>query len=411
MATDLDAFLDGSDGPDELDSFLDGDEGTMSESRLKGKRAAEWLADTPYVGAAASAASGALEGATFGFSDEIIGALGAMLGNGYGDTRDMVRQYNTTMGEKRPYTNLAGDLVSSIAVPGGLAKKAIQGVDKGRSAYRASRMAPEDKAFYDFINEPKDYDKLHGLVPDKIPYGSIPGGKPLDHMVDGMLAGAGAGGIRAAGENEDNSEIIGDIMQGGALGSVLGGVGGGVHAGGKAVRDALDGLTPPGEITIFKMISALQDTNPQLARTLTSMYDADPQAAAKIVSRLTGPKIDLPGMGIGAAKMASTAAVPVGRAMENPRVAAPFGSIMGAMSAEKLDSNDLFLDAEPRAGEIKAPTLTEYLAEPNKMLQRAQGTPYGEQLFDAMGEGPESFRARVFVLAQRPEFRRVMGLD
>lgn len=415
---DLDAFLDGSDDQqsDPLDTFLDQKEGTMSEARLRGERAADAVSDS-FLGAPASFLSGAAQGATFGFDDEIIGALSSIPAIFSGDksvydsyiaNRDEVRQYNDRMAEKRPGWNFAGDIVSSVAVPGGLAKKAMQGIGAARKSSNLAKLTPREKEFYDFVMTER---KTRGIDPDD-PEGWTPRSKWHEQFTNAMGVGAAAGGLRAAGENEDNSEIIGDVVQGGALGSLLGGAGNGLKVGGELTQDAISRFSPRSHKLTEALIESLEGVDGPVADTLRSMYYAQPDAVANMVGKLTKSGIDMPMMGVKAARMASDAAVPVGRAMMNPKVAAPFGSAMGALSAERMDSNDLFLDAEPeRRGETKGPTLTDYLADPSQLIQRAHGTQYGNQLMDAAGDGPESFRATVFVLAQRPEFRRAMGLD
>ena len=409
MADSLDAFLDGTDDEaDPLDAFLDGKEGTMSESRLRGERAAEWLADTPYLGAAASAASGALEGATFGFSDEILGGLGAMLGNGYEDTRDMARQFNTTMGERRPFSNMAGDLAGSIVVPGGAAKLGMRGLDAANTARRAKNLRYDERMYA----EAKGWLNNKDGLPDNL-------NTHLDDLGIKMATGAGAGALRAAGENEKNDEILGDIAQGGALGSLLGGAGQALSHGGKKIGELVDKYEPPASKMVDYIFESTDDIKHPLLNALDKMNDHDPKMLERMVGRLFGPRIDIPGFSVKGAELAGKAAEKVGPMLSRPGAVGPTGALLGAASAEKMDSNDLFLDAtkpEPRpAAPQDQPTMgvqmSEYLSNPLALITQASGTQYGPMLEDAMSEGAESLRAKLYVLAQRPEFRRAMGLE
>jgi hypothetical protein len=106
----------------------------------------------PDVSGLESFGRGALQGATFGFSDEIYGAgAGAvdwLRGEGfnYSKNRDEVRAANERAREANPGTYIAGEVGGGLALPFGAAGVAARSGAIGRGLMRATGIAPEAMA-------------------------------------------------------------------------------------------------------------------------------------------------------------------------------------------------------------------------------------------------------------------------
>jgi hypothetical protein len=106
----------------------------------------------PEVSGWESAGRGALQGLTFGFSDELYGAgAGAidwLKGDGfnYAKNRDEVRAANARAQEANPGAYLAGEIGGAVALPFGAAGVAARGGSVGRGLARATGLAPEAAA-------------------------------------------------------------------------------------------------------------------------------------------------------------------------------------------------------------------------------------------------------------------------
>ena len=106
----------------------------------------------PDVSGLESFGRGALQGATFGFSDEIYGAgAGAvdwLRGEGfnYSKNRDEVRAANERAREANPGTYIAGEVGGGLALPFGAAATAARAGSLGRGVMTATGIAPEVRA-------------------------------------------------------------------------------------------------------------------------------------------------------------------------------------------------------------------------------------------------------------------------
>lgn len=104
--------------------------------------------NAPDVSMMESLGRGALQGATFGFSDEIYGAgAGAydkLFGSGdftgtYAKERDAVRAANKTAQEANPGSYFAGELGGGLALPMGTARLGFKGAELAKDATLAAR--------------------------------------------------------------------------------------------------------------------------------------------------------------------------------------------------------------------------------------------------------------------------------
>lgn len=128
-----------------------------------------------------SLASPIAQGVTFGFADEIGGGLSAALaglrGEDMGDTytksRDDYREAASQYEQRHPYVSLGTEIGSGMVLPGGVGK----------------------------------------------------------NLARGLMAGAAAGGLTAAGKNEGNEHVLSDVLAGAGLG-----------AGGAGIAQGLAGL-------------------------------------------------------------------------------------------------------------------------------------------------------------------------
>lgn len=129
------------------------------------------------------------QGATFGFGDEIAGAIAAVIpgGKGYREARDASRANLARIRSEMPEAAFLGEVAGGFAVPGaGTASAARTGATAGSAIAR------------------------------------------------GAAAGAASGALYGAGEADELSDVLGDALAGGLLGSALG-------AGGTAVGRAVSG--------------------------------------------------------------------------------------------------------------------------------------------------------------------------
>jgi hypothetical protein len=151
----------------------------------------------------------ALNGATFGFGDEIAGAASALLsaisggnaGEGYDSGRDFVRGVTEQHRKGNPIASTAASVGGSVLTPGAIVK-------------------------------------------------NITSASPLARMVPSSFAGragaaAGAGGTLGAVQGAGDAETIGDIPQDAALGALTGAATAGtLNVGGTVLRNARDMVAP-----------------------------------------------------------------------------------------------------------------------------------------------------------------------
>lgn len=122
----------------------------VSESEVLSYFQANAPSDQEPVGRLESAGRGALQGVTLGFGDEIYGAAkGAydkVLGSGdysgtYARERDAVRAANDKAQKDNPGTFLVGELAGSVALPFGMAKAGVKGVQAANAGLKARSVA------------------------------------------------------------------------------------------------------------------------------------------------------------------------------------------------------------------------------------------------------------------------------
>lgn len=134
---------------------------------------------------------GALQGATFGFSDEIgAGMIAPFVDGSYSDVRDAVRGDNAAAASAKPLANIAGLVAGGVAVPGiGTARAVTAAPTVGRS------------------------------------------------IVNGALAGAATGGLTGAGMSDGD---LGDRLTAGGYSALIGAVlGGAISGAGSKIVNAL----------------------------------------------------------------------------------------------------------------------------------------------------------------------------
>ena len=207
----------------------------------------------PAPGALESLGRGALQGASFGLSDEITGAIESLLTKKtYEQARDEARAANRAASEAHPYVYGAGELGGSVAtsfIPGvGAAGKAVEGALAGTRAA-----------------------KLAGVA-----------GGAVEGALQGGLAGFGGS------EGSTASDIASDTLKGAGVGGAAGGILGGLTK--KAIdsseaKHAQDtnadifGRAKPKEI---KLAHQVQDANPA---EFKEMLHSDEFEAVKTAAR------------------------------------------------------------------------------------------------------------------------------
>lgn len=157
---------------------------------------------TPSVSRAESLGRGALQGLTFGFSDEIYGGLAGaadfVTGNGfnYEQNRDAAREANRKAQAANPGTYLIGEIGGGVAVPFGVAGAAARAPSLISNAARVTGLAPE-------VTQAASFGQRVGT---------------------GARMGASYGGLYGAGtsEGETIAEVAGDTAKGIAGGAALG---------------------------------------------------------------------------------------------------------------------------------------------------------------------------------------------
>ena len=154
-----------------------------------------------------SGARGALQGATLGFSDEIVGGLaaagGALLGDfnisdNYARARDTIRGGDRRAQAANPGSFLAGEIAGGVALPFGVAKAATKLPQMGQTLARVA-----------------------GLTPEATQAASLG-----QRVGQGATMGAAYGGLYGAGMSEaDNAgDLTLDALIGAGTGLVVGGV-------------------------------------------------------------------------------------------------------------------------------------------------------------------------------------------
>jgi hypothetical protein len=213
----------------------------------------------PPPGVVEAGARGLLQGVSFGFADEIGGALeSAFTTRTYREARDEIRANDRAAREAHPWAMGAGELVGGLAVP-------IPGLGAIKTAATGASMVA----------------------------------KAAPHLVRGAAAGivGGAG----SSEGEGLQEVVQDAAKGGLLGAAAGGVLG--AAGEKLFRGAparaterlVADLTGGRATTAGKKIHAAGELVPEVARKFgldKVARDADSLApAVKTVRQEVGAKI------------------------------------------------------------------------------------------------------------------------
>jgi len=232
-----------------------GGSGRFSPEQLGGLRFADEPAAAPArdVSWIESAARGALQGATFGFADEIVGGAEALFtGKRYAQARDESRANFKAAQAANPGAYLGGDIAGSVAtsfIPGlGIAKGASLGAMAGKAALQGA---------------------IGGLGASEA---SDVGGMLSDAAVSGALSGATAGVVgkvtRGAPERVAK-RIIGDITDG-------------VPAGMRDKVVGKAGARAEDVITAVKENPALRTAGRDPQRLLPAVEDALATAGAKL---------------------------------------------------------------------------------------------------------------------------------
>ena len=199
------------------------------------------------------AGRGFLDTATFGFSDEIAGAVRA-------------------------------------AVPGGLDYR--QGRDQARASMDAAKQA-SPKAFL-------GGQIAGGLATAAVPIGAAGRAASLGGAITkGAAVGAGSGALYGAGNAKEMENVPGDALVGGAVGGVVGGVVPGVVAGGKAL---VSPVVRGAKGAVQRMAPQSQLAQQLAARQLTSGGGRATAKAEGYLARQFGrDQVDLATIGAGAA--------------------------------------------------------------------------------------------------------------
>lgn len=130
-------------GPDGKRHIVEAPDGASPEEIIS------FIKGRPEVGGLESLGRGILQGATFGFGDEIYGAgAGAvdwLKGEGfnYAQNRDAARVANENAREANPATYIAGEIGGGLALPFGAAATAARAGTVGRGMMRATGIAPD----------------------------------------------------------------------------------------------------------------------------------------------------------------------------------------------------------------------------------------------------------------------------
>lgn len=129
-------------------------------------------------GKVASAAAGALEGATFGFGDEAVGALGSVLpGRTYEGTRDKIREWQKERKAANPKTYTAANVAGAVVSPASKVLMAGKAATLSGAVAKGARMGATGGALYGFGAAEGD------------------AGDQLGSTVAGGLIGGAAGGV------------------------------------------------------------------------------------------------------------------------------------------------------------------------------------------------------------------------
>ena len=214
---------------------------------------------TPIGGDAADPLRPIVQGATFGFSDELAGAMGAIptaLATGqsvpqaYQNVRDYERAQLARIQQESPYLSMAGEIAGSIPTGVGalnMARQAAPNLARGVSEFAGKNIATR-------------LGTTAGLG-----------------AVSGSVYGAGTGGT------DETSRL-----EGAAQGGVFGGLGGAVGAGlGVAAPKVGRGLAERAR----KLFSKQETVTPKTTQELVEMGDTLPTEGAPLQSRSYG-KID-----------------------------------------------------------------------------------------------------------------------
>jgi hypothetical protein len=188
-------------GPDGKRHIIEAPDGASPDEILA------FVQDSPEVGKLESAGRGALQGATFGFSDEIYGAVAGAVdwlrgdGFNYAQNRDEARAANERARAANPASYLAGEVGGGIALPFGAAGLAARTGSVGRGLMSATGVAPEAAA---------------ATFWGRVGQGASQGAR--------MGATHGLGHSNADLTQGDVAGAAGDIATGTAIGGVAGGV-------------------------------------------------------------------------------------------------------------------------------------------------------------------------------------------
>lgn len=170
------------------------------------------LYDIPVVGSVLRGlddlTQGSQRGVTMSFNDEIAGAGGALLGQGYEASRNAVRQRDTEAAERSPGLYTAGELSGALMTPMGGGVKAVQGAGNLAANAGMDRAARALSGTADFLQ----------------------GGGAIRQ---GVTTGAGYGALNAAGSADELSDVPEAALSGAAIGGLAGGAFGGALHGGR----------------------------------------------------------------------------------------------------------------------------------------------------------------------------------
>lgn len=251
----------------DIDGYIASEGVTLDQVRAHKVGAVE--PEKPQVSRVESLGRGAIQGASLGFSDELLGGLAAAGGTFFGDfnygdnyrrVRDQNRAGNEAARAANPGTYLTGEIGGSVAVPFGAARAAASAPRMVQSAARAT-----------------------GIVPE------IAGAATFGQRVgQGARMGAGYGGLYGLGNSEADltqgeiGKAAMDAGKGAAIGTVLGGatvpavdavaaVGRGLLA---PIRNRIDPKAAAGEQVLDKLTKDMK-AGPRLETRARAMAEAD----------------------------------------------------------------------------------------------------------------------------------------
>jgi hypothetical protein len=231
-----------------------------------GNTASQPSAAAPAVSRLESAGRGALQGVTFGFSDEIGGGLAAagnaLLGDfnisdNYSRTRDSIREGNRAAQQANPGTYVLGELAGGVALPFSVAKAATKLPQAGQAVSRMAGFTPE--------------------VTQAATFGQRVG--------QGVRMGGAYGAAYGAGLSEADSVggVALDTAKGAGVGALVGGVAvpavDAVSAVGRAVAAPIRARSNPKGFAAEKANEALtrdMKAGPRLEARARVMAEADP---------------------------------------------------------------------------------------------------------------------------------------